>query len=57
MILFIPIYCILNRDISVCNQNCSNCKCDCCCDYIRKCPNCGEIIYRYDSCEEICNCC
>ena len=55
---FIVIFvCIFTLDISVLNQNCCCCcdQCDCCCDYIRKCPECGEYIYRYDSCNDRCN--
>ena len=58
MTFFICCICLATKcDLSACNQDCCCCcnGCDCCCDKIRKCPNCGEIIYRFDSCEDKCS--
>ena len=58
MTFFICCICIFSKcDLSACNQDCCCCcnGCNCCCDQIRKCPNYGEIIYRFDSCEDKCS--
>ena len=56
MILTLPFLCCAGGSCSCsdCRCNCCNCKCDCKCCYdgIHKCPLCGQIIGRYDSCKK-----